>query len=157
MQMHVSVNGSFAAPNGAVFELDPDAVHDGLFADEATAMVETWSRSWFTTEGARVMVLVPRPLTDAILPLDVHPVPDELVRVLVGRLEYIPPEVEESVLSDLRALEDDTSRDAALRRLAAHDRFLEPHLHRALAISEDPVVQARARELIAALSPGEGS
>ena len=32
MQMHVSVNGSFAAPNGAVFELDPDAVHDGLFA-----------------------------------------------------------------------------------------------------------------------------
>ena len=32
MQMHASVNGSFAAPNGAVFELDPDAVHDGLFA-----------------------------------------------------------------------------------------------------------------------------
>ena len=32
MQMHVSVNGAFAAPNGAVFELDPDAVHDGLFA-----------------------------------------------------------------------------------------------------------------------------
>ena len=32
MQMNVSVNGSFAAPNGVVFELDPDAAGDGLFA-----------------------------------------------------------------------------------------------------------------------------
>ena len=32
MQMHVSLNGSFAAPNGVVFELAPDAVGDGLFA-----------------------------------------------------------------------------------------------------------------------------
>ena len=32
MRMHVSVNGSFAAPNGVVFELAPDAVRDGLFA-----------------------------------------------------------------------------------------------------------------------------
>ncbi len=32
MQIHVSVNGSFAAPNGVVFELAPDAVGDGLFA-----------------------------------------------------------------------------------------------------------------------------
>ena len=32
MQMLVSVNGSFAAPNGVVFELAPDSVRDGLFA-----------------------------------------------------------------------------------------------------------------------------
>ena len=32
MQMHVSVNGSFAAPNGVVFELAPDATCHGLFA-----------------------------------------------------------------------------------------------------------------------------
>merc|ERR1712216_75905 len=32
MQMIVSVNGSFAAPNGVVFRLAPDAVRDGLFA-----------------------------------------------------------------------------------------------------------------------------
>ena len=31
MRMHVSVNGSFAAPNGVVFDLDPDAAGDGLF------------------------------------------------------------------------------------------------------------------------------
>ena len=32
MQMHVSLNGSFAAPHGVVFELAPDAVGNGLFA-----------------------------------------------------------------------------------------------------------------------------
>ncbi len=32
MQMHVSLNGSFAAPNGVVFELAPDSAGDGLFA-----------------------------------------------------------------------------------------------------------------------------
>ena len=32
MQMLVSVNGSFAAPNGVVFELAPDSVRDGLYA-----------------------------------------------------------------------------------------------------------------------------
>jgi hypothetical protein len=32
MQIHVSRNGSFAAPLGVVFSLSPDAVGDGLFA-----------------------------------------------------------------------------------------------------------------------------
>jgi hypothetical protein len=32
MQMHVSLNGSFAAPHSVVFELAPDAVDEGLFA-----------------------------------------------------------------------------------------------------------------------------
>jgi hypothetical protein len=32
MQVLVSVNGSFAPPNGLVFKLDPHAVHGGLFA-----------------------------------------------------------------------------------------------------------------------------
>ena len=32
MRVHVSVNGSFAAPNGVVFELAPEDVRDGLFA-----------------------------------------------------------------------------------------------------------------------------
>jgi len=32
MQIHISLNGSFAAPHGVVFELAPDAVGEGLFA-----------------------------------------------------------------------------------------------------------------------------
>jgi hypothetical protein len=36
MQVLVSVNGSFASPNGLVFELAPHAVHGGLFAAFST-------------------------------------------------------------------------------------------------------------------------
>ena len=31
----------------------------GLYEDEARAMVRTWARQWFTTEGTRVMYVVP--------------------------------------------------------------------------------------------------
>ncbi len=42
MQMHVSLNGSFAAPNGVVFELAPDAVGDGLFAAFSGSTGKVW-------------------------------------------------------------------------------------------------------------------
>jgi hypothetical protein len=32
MRVHISVNGSLAAPNGLVFELPPEAAQAGLFA-----------------------------------------------------------------------------------------------------------------------------
>jgi hypothetical protein len=40
MQVLVSVNGSFAPPNGLVFELAPHAVHGGLFAAFTTFLGE---------------------------------------------------------------------------------------------------------------------
>ncbi len=39
-------------------------VADGLFADEATAMLSTWNRAYFQTEGLRLFFLVPRVWTD---------------------------------------------------------------------------------------------
>jgi hypothetical protein len=41
----------------------------GLYQDEAHAMVETWRHSWFE-EGSRLLYLVPRQFVDAVLPLD---------------------------------------------------------------------------------------
>lgn len=106
----------------------------GLEADEARAMVRTWARSWFTSEGTRVLWLVPRATTDAILPLSIDPQPDELVRVLVGRTELIPRAVERD---DFAAILETTARDPAvvadaMRRLERHGRFLEPHLRNLL-------------------------
>lgn len=106
----------------------------GLFADEARAMVRTWSRSWFRAEGTRVLWIVPRKTVDAILPLSIDPKPDALVRVLVGRAEVIPPRVEREDYAALR----DTAGDAAaaargMEVLQRRGRFLEPHLRNVLA------------------------
>lgn len=73
-------------------------VEQGLNADEATAMLETWKRAYFQSPGLRLFFLVPRPWTDAVLPLTVSfPTETSLCathvdRVMMGRIELISPE-----------------------------------------------------------------
>jgi hypothetical protein len=69
-------------------------IAEGLFPKEAAAMVATWRDSWFAEEGLRVFYLVPRPVTDSILPLNITPQPTKTARVFVGRAEVITPAVE---------------------------------------------------------------
>ena len=66
----------------------------GLYEAEARAMVGTWEKAWFRDEGLRVLYLVPRARTDELLPLKVDPKPTEVVRVLVGRHDFLTPELE---------------------------------------------------------------
>lgn len=70
----------------------------GLHADEAAAMVETWRAHWLEEDGLRLLVLLPEGWTDSVLPLHIDPPPGKRVRVMVGRLEILPPETE-SVLA----------------------------------------------------------
>lgn len=63
-------------------------VEQGLFPKEAEAMLRTWKHFWFE-EGLRVLYLVPRQLTDRVLPLSISPAPTELVRVMVGRIDFV--------------------------------------------------------------------
>lgn len=73
-------------------------VREKLYPREATAMVKTWADSWFAEEGTRVFYMVPRDMTDEVLPLTISPPPDESVRVLVGRIEVMAPSVEKKLL-----------------------------------------------------------
>ncbi|MEX2027187.1 MAG: hypothetical protein WEH44_07795, partial [Pirellulaceae bacterium] len=66
-------------------------VADGLFADEATALLSTWQRAYFTSPGLRVFYLVPRSWTDFYLPISITPRP-ELVRTMMGRIELVSDE-----------------------------------------------------------------
>lgn len=66
----------------------------GLYEKEAKAMVKTWDSAWFGEEGSRLLYLVPRGKTDELLPLTMDPKPTELVRVLVGRHDFLTPEQE---------------------------------------------------------------
>jgi hypothetical protein len=69
-----------------------ELARQGLFADEAKAMVDTWKDSWFTEEGERVFYILPRVWTDEILPMTLSPAPEKLVRVMVGRAEILTPQ-----------------------------------------------------------------
>lgn len=71
-------------------------VKDGLFADEADAMLETWKLSYFKSTGQRLFFLVPHEWTDEVLPLQISK-PCELTRVMVGRIELITPQQREHI------------------------------------------------------------
>jgi len=71
-------------------ELEQILVAHGLYRKEAQAMVNTWRDSWFE-EGMRVFYIVSRKTIDSILPLSIDPVPSEVTRVFVGRIELMTP------------------------------------------------------------------
>jgi hypothetical protein len=75
-------------------------VSDGLYDDEADAMLNTWEESYFKNAGTRVFFMVPRKWTDAVLPLTIktegESVPSgRMVRTMVGRVELVTPQQRE--------------------------------------------------------------
>jgi hypothetical protein len=112
-------------------DLEKALAAEGLYEKEAAAMVKTWRDSWFE-EGLRVFYILQRPTTDAILPIAIKPEPTELVRVLVGRLEIITPEMELAIQAAAKKFVEGTaeSRAEAIKSLQPYGRFAEPVLRR---------------------------
>jgi hypothetical protein len=98
-------------------DLEGILVKQGLYPDEAHAMVETWKGSWFE-EGSRLIYIVPRGFIDKVLPLTIAPSPDQIVRVFVGRLEILTPATTQAVQRALASKDEVT--------LDKYRRFLEP-------------------------------
>ncbi|HMJ21585.1 MAG TPA: hypothetical protein VK513_06735, partial [Terriglobales bacterium] len=100
-------------------ELEEILVDQGLYRDEAHAMVETWKDSWFE-EGSRLIYIVPRGFIDNVLPLTIDPAPGQIVRVFVGRLEIVTPTTATAVKTAIAHNDEET--------LKKYGRFLEPIL-----------------------------
>jgi hypothetical protein len=121
-------------------DLEEMLVAQGLYADEAHAMVQTWSDSWFE-EGSRLIYIVPSHFVNTILPLSICPAPTEAVRAFVGRLELITPATEDAIQTAF-----ESGDDATLRK---YGRFLEPILIEMMQNTSD---EAREKILSAYLS-----
>jgi hypothetical protein len=105
-------------------ELQGMLVAQGLYQDEAQAMVETWRTSWFE-EGSRLIYIVPAGFVNRILPLLISPAPTQIARVFVGRLELVTPATEKAVETAFAARDQVT--------LEKYGRFLEPILQTMIA------------------------
>jgi hypothetical protein len=160
----VALPDDSGSPEELANELVSALAGEGLYEKEARAMVKTWQSSWFSEAGTRLLYIVPRRLTDELIPLEVRPTPDETVRVLVGRLEVLTPEAEaraadlvrqsaqEREVEKLAAREQDRpSAYQAAPKLAALGRLAEPALVRLSATSGDAAIRAEARKILAEL------
>jgi hypothetical protein len=115
-------------------DLEGVLVSQGLFPDEAHAMLETWKNSWFE-EGSRVIYIVPRAFVDSVLPLTIQPAPSNTVRMFVGRLELISAATQQAVESAFVTGDRPT--------LVKYSRFLEPILFFMIQESTDESRQQR--------------
>ncbi len=130
----------------------------GLYRDEANAMVQTWQSSWFTEEGTRLFYIVPPATTDTILPLQLEPAPKSLVRVLVGRLDLLPPSEEQQAIQAMiaSAKTRKTMIEAGEQSvhllvpnsIAKYGRMAEPILTRVSQVARDQTVRLEAEALI---------
>jgi hypothetical protein len=100
-----------------------------------------------------VLYVLPRPWTDATLPLRLDPTPDELVRVMVGRAELLTPSREWEFLRQTVRYAD-TEEPAERRRAVAAvrdlnlGRFAQPLLQRVLGSHPNQEFHQTARTLM---------
>lgn len=121
--------------DAATKSLAASLIKTGLYKDEAWAMVNTWRKSYFHTPGVRVLYVVPKNWTDALLPIRISPKPTELVRTLVGRVDVLTVSEEQRVLALVKTAYTNGHRYVDLKKLG---RFAEPKLRRALELLKDP-------------------
>lgn len=121
----------------------------GLYRKEAEAMVNTWRKSYFESDGVRVLFVLPQPWTDRFIPMNVHPKPTQLVRVMVGRTELLTPEREASAQAAVKNLfsEDGAVREKAFSFLRSQGRYVEPILNRVISGTKDKKLQGACRAL----------
>jgi hypothetical protein len=122
----------------------------GLYDKEARAMVNTWTTSYFQTDGIRVLFVLPQSWTDAFIPMTIVPQPRQVVRVMVGRLELLTGEREGLAENAVRGLADPdaTRRQQAFGFLHEQGRYVEPILRRVLKTTKEDGVRTLCRRLL---------
>lgn len=130
-------------------ELQATLEADGLYADEARAMVDTWERSYFLTPGVRLLYLLPQSEIDRLLPLTISPAPRATRRTMVIRVELLTPEREATARAWLSELTAPATAAEGRASFLAQGRFAEPLLRRALAAADGAAQVAAGEALLA--------
>ncbi|MCW3095603.1 MAG: hypothetical protein JWL77_1221 [Chthonomonadaceae bacterium] len=122
----------------------------GLFPKEARAMVNTWRRSYFESDGIRVLYILPQSWTEGFLPMTLSPTPETLVRVMVGRTELLTPEREAQAAAAVRDLAsaETARREKAFDWLRDQGRYVEPILRQVLRTHPDARTETLCRRLL---------
>jgi hypothetical protein len=145
-----------------------ELISAGLYEKEATAMINTWTSSWFMEQGTRLFYFVPQEITDRELPLHISPRPHEQLRVMVGRVEIMSASEEQRLIGVVKQAAE--QRSTTMNQQLAQGienpvvpiiipdefrklgRLAEPALHRLREISPDTMVRDEAEALLAQLA-----
>lgn len=96
---------------------------EGLTPAEASAIVETWRKTWFRESGDRVFIIIPQKVTDEMLPLKITQAPERTERVFVARIEMVSPEREETLIRLLNSTQIPSEEELENSSAEIPDRF----------------------------------
>ena len=125
-------------------------VEAGLYEKEARAMVNTWASSYFKTDGVRLLFVLPQSWTDRFIPMRITPAPQQLVRVMVGRMELLDEGREQRAEDAIRQLSssEPAVRERAFEILRSEGRYVEPIVRRTLQTTTDEQVRTLSKRLL---------
>lgn len=126
-------------------EIKAALLAQGLYEDEADAMLATWQLSYFESDGLRVFFVLPRAWTEAHLPLWTS-VPADTTRVMLGRVELVSPQQHAA----LRSLYELPASEIDFTPLYHEDQSVLKHVHDGTASHAD-LYRKVGREVPAAL------
>ena len=131
-------------------DLAAHLTQSGLYAKEARAMVNTWTSSYFKTDGIRVLYVLPQEWTDHFIPMEINPRPQALVRIMVGRTELLTPERQQKIEAAVLALASGKSetREQAYLTLREQGRYIEPILRYTVRTTHDAQTKALCNKLL---------
>lgn len=131
-------------------------VNSGLYLDEAISMIDTWEQGYLKVPGLRLLYILPEAEVNQILPLSVSPVPSEIRRSFVGRIELMTDVQEQMILTAIK-------RHGSSYNVGSLGRFAEPMLRRIKQIhskdetsADRDLVSRNIDGLIARAQKGEG-
>lgn len=116
----------------------------GLFAEEAHGMIQTWWHSCFSRRGLRVFWIVPTTDTNEILPLNVKPAPQKIVRTLVGHSEILRPSFENNLV---KAYTEPNPKKRQAWNRYLYDRFGPAYVERAKKLAPKKVTAIGAAKV----------
>ncbi|MCO5142877.1 MAG: hypothetical protein M9962_07295 [Oligoflexia bacterium] len=105
-------------------------VDSGLKNDEAVAMLDTWEHGYLKVPGLRLLYILPRAEVDEVLPLEMNPAPEKLVRSFVGRIEILLDTDENTIIQKV-------SQEGEKFSAKSLGRFSEPMLRRAKEVYQE--------------------
>lgn len=125
----------YRADNLAIIrrELKASLVHEGLYEDEADALLNTWEVSYFKRPGLRLFFMVPPVWTQQYLPLRISQ-SAYINRVMVGRIELVTPRQRELLAQIARGpISNSQWMNEGMQRMAAQhdDKYREDWYRRA--------------------------
>ena len=115
-------------------------VKNGLYDDEAKAMLDTWEQSYLKNPGLRVLYVLNRNEVERILPMNITPTPKDLKRVFIGRIEVLTQHEEQKLFKQVL-------NEGGSFKIESLGRMAQPIANRLLEMAKEKKLSEKSLEI----------